>query len=87
MGRIVIPQFTLLGSRFSVRVQVRFAVRSSQFAVRSSKFAVQVRVLVRAPSVVRGRAGVLNPDLRTSNPELGTPKLGTPNPERNLNTN
>jgi len=32
------PVFTLHTSRFSVRVQVRFEVRSSKFEVRSSKF-------------------------------------------------
>jgi len=35
-GDIGVLQFTLLGSRFSVRVQVRFAVRGSRFGVRGS---------------------------------------------------
>ena len=55
--------FTLLGSPFSVRVHVRFAVRSSQFAFRSSWFAVR-SFAVRHSGFGRSELGPRYVDLR-----------------------
>src|SRR5688572_4758541 len=57
-------QFTLLRSRFSVRVQVRFSVRGSWFAVRGSWFAVRGSAFD-----VRGSGERRTPNLGTPNAE------------------